>query len=80
MMSFEFQGEREPKRVSFEKRGIEREWREKRGCCSSLINVAASAVVLHVCLDISVNVIVRSIIFIIIKPGDLVKASFCIDV
>ena len=51
---------------------------EKRGCCSSLIDVAASATVVRVCLDISVNVIVRSIIFIIIKPGDLVKASFCV--
>ena len=61
---------------------------EKRGCCSNaLINVAASAVtnsvvvvvvMQSVCLDISVNVIVRSIIFIIIKPGDLVKASFCV--
>lgn len=38
-------------------------------CCCSFCKV---------CLDISVNVIVRSIIFIIIKPGDLVKASFCV--
>ena len=67
------------KRVSFVEKG-ERRMEEKRGCCSSLIDVAASVAVVRVCLDISVNVIVRSIIFIIIKPGDLVKASFCMDV
>ena len=72
MMSFEFEGERRRKSVGEKKRVsvCERE-REKRllldecSCCQ---------------YDTSVNVIVRSIIFIIIKPGDFVKASFCIYV
>ena len=70
MMSFEFEGERRRKSVGEKKRVSERE-REKRllldecSCCQ---------------YDTSVNVIVRSIIFIIIKPGDFVKASFCIYV